>query len=81
MLRRRAWCPTLSIVIGLALITGGLDSRLWTSILTAAGLFYGLFGALRLGVTIDFVLLLGASVALVVVSLPKMHAARPAPAQ
>ncbi len=73
-------CPTLSIVIGLALIAGGLDSRLWTSVLAATGLFYGLFGALRLGVTIDIVLLLGALIALVVVFLPKMHAARPAPA-
>jgi hypothetical protein len=73
-------CPTLSIVIGLALIAGGLDSRLWTSVLAATGLFYGLFGALRLGVTIDIVLLLGALAALVVVFLPKAHAVRPAPA-
>jgi hypothetical protein len=73
-------CPTLSIVIGLALIAGGLDSRLWTSVLAATGLFYGLFGALRLGVTIDIVLLFGALAALVVVFLPKMHAARPATA-
>jgi hypothetical protein len=73
-------CPTLSIVIGLALITGGLDSRLWTSILAATGLFYGLFGALRLGVTIDIVLLLGALLVLVIAFLPKLHAPRPAPA-
>lgn len=73
-------CPTLSIVIGLALIAGGLDSRLWTSVLAATGLFYGLFGAMRLGVTIDIVLLLGALVALVVVFMPKLHAARPATA-
>lgn len=73
-------CPTLSIVIGLALIAGGLDSRLWSSVLAATGLFYGLFGALRLGVTIDIVLLLGALVVLVVVFLPKTHAPRPVPA-
>ena len=73
-------CPTLSIVIGLALIAGGLDSRLWTTVLAAVGLFYGIFGALRLGVTIDFVLLLGALAILVVVFLPKMHAERPVPA-
>jgi hypothetical protein len=73
-------CPTLSIVIGLALIAGGLDSRVWTTVLAATGLFYGLFGALRLGVTIDIVLLLGAVIAIVVVFLPKTHAARPAPA-
>lgn len=73
-------CPTLSIVIGLVLIAGGLDSRLWTSVLAITGLFYGLFGALRLGVIIDIVLLAGALVALVVVFMPKLHAARPAPA-
>lgn len=73
-------CPTLSIVIGLVLIAGGLDSRLWTSVLAVTGLFYGLFGALRLGVIIDIVLLAGALVALVVVFMPKLHAARPAPA-
>jgi hypothetical protein len=73
-------CPTLSIVIGLALIGGDLDSLLWTSVLAATGLFYGLFGALRLGVTIDIVLLLGALFALVVVFLPKLHTAKPVPA-
>ena len=46
-------CPTLSIVIGLALIVEGLDSRIWTSVLVGAtGVFYGIFGAVRLGVTI-----------------------------
>lgn len=53
-------CPTLSIVIGLALILDGLGSRPWSFILGAAGLFYGIFGAARLGVIIDVVLLLGA---------------------
>jgi hypothetical protein len=70
-------CPTLSIVIGLALIVGGLDSRLWTSVLAGTGLFYGLFGALRLGVSIDIVLLLGALAALAVVFLPRAHTPRP----
>lgn len=53
-------CPTLSIVIGLSLMVGGFNSRTWSFILGATGLFYGLFGALRLGVTIDLFLLLGA---------------------
>ena len=52
-------CPTLSIVIGLSLIVGGFNSRTWSLILGATGLFYGLFGALRLGVTIDLFLLFG----------------------
>jgi hypothetical protein len=64
-------CPTLSIVIGLALIVGGLDSRAWMSVLAVTGIFYGIFGALRLGVTIDYVLLIGALLALVLVFLPK----------
>ena len=62
------------LAIGLALIAGGLDSRPWTSLLAATGLFYGLFGALRLGVTIDIVLLLGALLALVVAFMPKASA-------
>lgn len=53
-------CPTLSIVIGFTLILGGLRSRAWCLVLTIVGLFYGVFGAARLGVKIDGVLLLGA---------------------
>ena len=63
-------CPTLSILIGLALVVRGFDSRLWGSVLGAAGLFYGLFGALRLGVTIDLVLLAGALLLLACLFLP-----------
>lgn len=53
-------CPTLSIVIGFTLVLGGLGSRSWCLVLAAAGLFYGVFGAVRLGVRIDMVLILGA---------------------
>jgi hypothetical protein len=53
-------CPTLSIVIGLGLVLAGLGSRTWSLILGVTGVFYGIFGAARLGVTIDWVLLLGA---------------------
>lgn len=60
-------CPTLSLVIGFALLSGGLGSRAWSLTLAGAGLFYGLFGALRLGVGIDLVLVFGAA-ALVVVA-------------
>lgn len=53
-------CPTLSLMIGFALIAGGLGSRTWALILAAVGLFYGAFGALRLGVAIDVALIAGA---------------------
>lgn len=53
-------CPTLSIVIGFTLILGGLGSRSWCLLLAVVGLFYGVFGAARLGVMIDVVLILGA---------------------
>lgn len=53
-------CPTLSIVIGFTMILSGLRSPPWCLVLTIVGLFYGVFGASRLGVKIDWVLLLGA---------------------
>lgn len=64
-------CPTLSIVIGLALVVGGLDSRMWSAVLGGTGLFYGVFGALRLGVSIDYVLLIGALLSLSIAFAPK----------
>jgi hypothetical protein len=53
-------CPTLALVIGFALVSGGLASRAWSLTLTAAGLFYGLFGVFRLGVRLDLFLVAGA---------------------
>ena len=38
------------------MIYGGLNSRTWSLILAVAALFYGVFGSLYLGVTIDWVL-------------------------
>ena len=64
-------CPTLSIVIGLSLMVGGFDSRAWSLILGATGIFYGIFGALRLGVTMDLVLLLGALLTVLVLFVPR----------
>lgn len=58
-------CPTLSVVIGFALIFSGLNSQALTLTLVVAGLFYGLFGAFRLGVTLDIFLLLGTGTLLV----------------
>lgn len=61
-------CPSLSAAVGLALVMGGLGSRLWSWLLAAAGLFYGFFGFFRLGVHIDAALIAG-SLALVVQGL------------
>jgi len=49
-------CPTLSVVIGIALLAGGLGSLAWSVALSMLALFYGLFGAWRLGVGIDLAL-------------------------
>lgn len=53
-------CPTLSLVIGLSLLGYGPAGRGWSFTLGLVGLFYALFGALRLGVMIDLALLAGA---------------------
>ena len=58
-------CPTLALVIGFTLLSGGLASRAWSFTLAAAGLFYGFFGFFRLRVGLDFVLVAGALALLV----------------
>lgn len=59
-------CPTLSLLVGLALMAHGFGGPAYSLTVAIAGLFYGLFGAFRLGVQIDLILLLG-SVALFIV--------------
>jgi hypothetical protein len=54
-------CPTLSAVVGIALVVRGLGSRGWSLILAGSGILYGIIGWFRLGVTIDAVLLVGAT--------------------
>ncbi|MBI5544858.1 MAG: hypothetical protein HY901_13290 [Deltaproteobacteria bacterium] len=54
-------CPTLSAIIGVALILGGVGGKAWPRVLAATGLFYGVFGTLRLGVTLDWALVAGAA--------------------
>jgi len=54
-------CPTLSVVVGFALLAGGLDSRVASLTLAALGLFYGLFGVFGLGVYLDAALIVGAA--------------------
>jgi hypothetical protein len=51
-------CPTLALVIGSTLVFGGLGSRAISLLIAAFGLFYGVFGIVRLGVTLDVGLLL-----------------------
>jgi hypothetical protein len=54
-------CPTLSVVIGITLLFPGLGSRSWTTTLAVAGLLYGVIGVLRLGVVLDWGLLLASA--------------------
>lgn len=73
-------CPTLSAVIGMALLAGGFRARAWSTLLAALGLFYGLFGALSLGVVIDVALAAGA-LALLVATWGAVGSRRPATAR
>ena len=57
-------CPTLAIVIGLTLLLDGLGSRALCLALGAVGLFFGVVGVARLGVVVDWTLLLGSLVIL-----------------
>ena len=53
-------CPTLCVLTGFALLYKGFGSAAWSLTLVAAGLFYGFFGALYLGIYLDWVLVAGA---------------------
>lgn len=72
-------CPTLSLVVGVTILFSGLRSRAWSLVVSSAALFYGAFGALRLGVTIDWVLTAG-GIGLLVLAIrqPKNGAPRAA---
>ena len=61
-------CPTLSLVIGFALMAKGFSSRAWSNVLGSVGIFYSLFGALRLGVILDIGLFIGAAALIVLVN-------------
>ena len=63
-------CPTLAIVIGLALIGDGIGMARWSVLLGTAGISYGLFGAFGLGVKMDLLLLVGAAALIVRASWP-----------
>ena len=53
-------CPTLSMLVGFTLLANGFGSRAYSLSLGLLGVFYGAFGAFRLGVRIDLVLFAGA---------------------
>jgi hypothetical protein len=79
-------CPSIAIVLGLGLCGRGLASRAWAVSVAALGLFYGVFGALRLGVWIDLGLVAGALALLALASrsaerwhAPQRRAARSPP--
>jgi hypothetical protein len=58
-------CPTLSLLIGFLLLYNGFGSQSVTLTFVIFGLFYGIFGALKLGVYLDVFLVFG-SVSLLV---------------
>ncbi len=74
-------CPTLSVVIGMVLIFNGLGSRALSLTLGITGLFYGVIGIWRLGVEIDWFLVVGSALILLHNVLPngsaRMIGARP----
>jgi hypothetical protein len=52
-------CPTLSILIGFLLLYNGLGSQSLTLTFVIFGLFYGIFGVLKLAVYLDIFLVFG----------------------
>jgi len=52
-------CPTLSVVIGIVLLFNAFNSPAISLSLVIFGLFYGLFGVLKLGVMLDLFLVIG----------------------
>jgi hypothetical protein len=52
-------CPTLSVIIGFLLLYNGFSSQPITLTLLVLGLFYGIFGVLKLAVYLDLFLICG----------------------
>jgi hypothetical protein len=69
-------CPTLAALFGFTLLSDMVLSRRWAMTLAAFGLFYGLFGMLRLGVVLDAGLLFGVVALVVGAGLAPRRAAR-----
>jgi hypothetical protein len=53
-------CPSIAVAIGFVLLGGALGSAPYRATLALVGLFYGAFGALRLGVMLDYGLIAAA---------------------
>jgi hypothetical protein len=53
-------CPTLSAFIGVTMMLHGFHSKKWMMVAAMIGLFYGIFGVMRLKVYLDVVLIAGA---------------------
>ena len=53
-------CPTLSMIAGVALIAGLIETRGRALLIGGAGLLYGLIGVIALGMTIDWMLIAAA---------------------
>lgn len=66
-------CPTLAIVIGFTLLFNALKSKAWSLVLGFFGLFYGLFGAIRLGVSLDYGLVAGSLILILVKIIRKVE--------
>lgn len=64
-------CPTLSVVVGVAIVVRSFESRAWSTVLALLGVFYGLFGVFKLGVKLDWGLFVGACVLLGTCWVPK----------
>jgi len=58
-------CPSLSVFIGITLLFHGFHSKKWMLSAVLLGLFYGIFGILRLKVYLDVGLIAGALLLLV----------------
>lgn len=63
-------CPTLSILIGFLLLYNGFGSHPITITFIAIGLFYGVFGVLKLAVYLDILLILGSITLLIKYFIP-----------
>jgi hypothetical protein len=70
-------CPTLSLVIGLTLLTDAPAGAAAALIAAAAGLFYGVWGVLRLHVLLDVALIVGALALLARAASRRAAASRP----
>ena len=68
-------CPTLSVVVGTTLLFQNVRSSSWAAGLVAAGLLYGSIGVFRLGVVLDWGLILasGALAVSAAVDLSRPH--------